>query len=54
MKDTAEDAGSEGDKTEEEAAAKEEEHKHAVHKAEAARPTINQTGFETLIKHTGL
>ena len=26
---------SEGDKTEEEAAAKEEEHKHAVHKAEA-------------------
>jgi hypothetical protein len=54
MKDTAEDAGSEDDKIEEEAAAKEEEDKHAVHKAEAARPTINQTDFETLIKHTEL
>ena len=40
MKDTAEDAGSEDDKNEE-TAAKEEEDKHAVHKAEAARPTIN-------------
>ena len=54
MKDTAEDAGSEDDINEEEAAVKEEEHKHVVHKAEAVRPIINQTDFETLIKHTGL